>query len=143
MYFKESGPQPFSNSFGCKQKTTNEYFLSLLLLLKDCIHTLPRGGMYWEIHPPGPERFPEGCKIPRDDVFLIFAQGRVRKNTVPRAVFPRTLPRAQGVYWIIWSPQIMSFGNNPVVSEYQEIHPYRALNIDIVKINTSLIMMRE
>ena len=27
---------------------------------KDCIRTLPRGGMYWEIHPPRPERFPEG-----------------------------------------------------------------------------------
>ena len=25
-----------------------------------CIRTLPRGGMYWEIHPPRPERFPKG-----------------------------------------------------------------------------------
>ena len=25
-----------------------------------CIRTLPRGGMYWEIHPPRPERSPEG-----------------------------------------------------------------------------------
>ena len=33
---------------------------------------------------------------------------------------------------------------NPAVdSEYQEIHPYSALNIDSVKINTSLLMMRE
>ena len=24
-----------------------------------CIRTLPRGGMYWEIHPPRPNRFPE------------------------------------------------------------------------------------
>ena len=27
--------------------------------------------------------------------------------------------------------------------EYQEIHPYSAVNIDSVKINTSLIMMKE
>ena len=39
--------------------------------------------------------------FPRKDVFLIFALGRVWRNTVPRAVFPRTLPRAQGVYWMI------------------------------------------
>ena len=25
-----------------------------------CIRTLPRGGMYWEIHPQRPKRFPEG-----------------------------------------------------------------------------------
>ena len=31
----------------------------------------------------------------------------------------------------------------PVASEYQEIHSYSAVNIDSVKINTSLIMMRE
>ena len=31
----------------------------------------------------------------------------------------------------------------PVDSEYQEIRPYSAVNIDSVKINTSLIMMRE
>ena len=31
----------------------------------------------------------------------------------------------------------------PVASEYQEIHPYSAVNTDSVKINTSLIMMKE
>ena len=31
----------------------------------------------------------------------------------------------------------------PVVSGYQEIHPYSAMDIDSVKINTSLIMMKE
>ena len=25
-----------------------------------CIRTLPRGGMYWKIHPPRPKRFPKG-----------------------------------------------------------------------------------
>ena len=36
----------------------------------DCIRTLPRGGMYWEIHPPRPERFTKGVDFalrgPRD-----------------------------------------------------------------------------
>ena len=27
---------------------------------KYCTRTLPRGGMYWEIHPPRTNRFPEG-----------------------------------------------------------------------------------
>ena len=37
----------------------------------------------------------------------------------------------------------MSFNVTPVASRYQEIHPYSAMNIDSVKINTSLIMMKE
>ena len=37
----------------------------------------------------------------------------------------------------------MSFNIIPVASGYQEIHPYSAINIDSVKINTSLIMMKE
>ena len=37
----------------------------------------------------------------------------------------------------------MSFNITPVASGYQEIHPYSAMNIDSVKINTSLTMMRE
>ena len=37
----------------------------------------------------------------------------------------------------------MSFNITPVVSGYQEIHPYSAMNMDSVKINTSLIMMKE
>ena len=37
----------------------------------------------------------------------------------------------------------MSFNITPVASGYQEIHPYSAMNIDSVKINTSLIMMEE
>ena len=32
---------------------------------------------------------------------------------------------------------------NPSLGMYQEIHPWRAMSIDSVKINTSLIMMRE
>ena len=37
----------------------------------------------------------------------------------------------------------MSFNITPVASGYQEIHPYSAMNFDSVKINTSLIMMKE
>ena len=37
----------------------------------------------------------------------------------------------------------MSFNITPVASGYQEIHPYSAMNIDSVIINSSLIMMRE
>lgn len=37
----------------------------------------------------------------------------------------------------------MSFNITPVASGYQEIHPYSAMNIDSVKINTSLTMMTE
>ena len=37
----------------------------------------------------------------------------------------------------------MSFNITSVGSRYQEIHPYSAMNIDSVKINTSLIMMKE
>ena len=37
--------------------------------------------------------------FPREDVFLVFSLGSVRGNTIPRDVFPCTLPRAQGVYW--------------------------------------------
>ena len=37
----------------------------------------------------------------------------------------------------------MSFHFTPVASGYQKIHPYSAMNINSVKINTSLIMMKE
>ena len=37
----------------------------------------------------------------------------------------------------------MSFNITPVASGYQEIHPCSAINIYSVKINTSLIMMKE
>ena len=69
--------------------------------------------------------------------------GSVWRNTVPREVSPRTLPREQGVYWIILSLWIISFDIITVASEYQKIHPYSAMNIGSVKINTSLIMMKE
>ena len=81
--------------------------------------------------------------FPRKDVCLIFVLGSVSRNTVPREVFPNTLVREQEVYWKILSLMIMSFNIIPVASGYQDIHPYSAINIDSVKINTSLIMMKE
>ena len=54
---------------------------------KYCIRTLPRGGMYWEIHPPRPERYPEGCKIP--------ARGKISR--AEGDVFPNA-SRLEAVY---------------------------------------------
>ena len=55
--------------------------------------------------------------------------------SVFRAIFPNTLPREQGVYWIIWSLEIISFAIVPFVSEYQEIHTYSAMNIDTLHLS--------
>ena len=76
--------------------------------------------------------------FPRKGVFLIFALRSVSGNTVPGAVFANTLPRKQGLYWIILSLLIISFDIIPVASDYQEIHPYSAMTICSVKINTFL-----
>ena len=79
--------------------------------------------------------------FPHKGVCLIFVLGSVSRNTVPWGVFPNTLSREQEVYRIIWSLKILSFNIIPVSTEYQEIHPYSVVNIDNVKINTT--MMRE
>ena len=66
---------------------------------------------------------PEHCQCyPREDVFPIFSLGSVREI------------HSLGKYF-----SVHSLGH----SEYQEIHTFSALNIDSVKINTSLLMMRE
>ena len=86
------------------------------------IHTLPKGGMFWEIHPPRTERFPEGGDFaPRGKSKKIpmLSQGSTLDNMVPVD------------HIILYHPCC------------QEIHPYSAMNIDSVKINTSLIMMKE
>ena len=65
-------------------------------------------------------------------MFLIFAIGSVRGNTVPRAVFPLYTPlRKQGVERYeagsvldnMTSEDCVIQYNTPVASEYQEIHP--------------------
>ena len=67
--------------------------------------------------------------FPHKDVCLVFVLGSLSRNTVPRVVFPNTLPREQKVYRIVWSLKIMSFYIIPVATEYQEIHLYIAVNI--------------
>jgi hypothetical protein len=57
-------------------------------------------------------------------------------------VLIRTLPGAGSVLDNMVSLD-HAFNIIPVASGYQEIHPYSAMNIDSVKINTSLIMMKE
>merc|ERR1712212_796970 len=65
----------------------------------------------------------EHCQcFPREDVFPIFSLGSVQEI------------HSLGKYF-----SVHSLGH----SEYQEIHTLSALNIDSVKINTSLLMMRE
>ena len=65
----------------------------------------------------------EHCQCyPREDVFPIFSLGSVREI------------HSLGKYF-----SVHSLGH----SEYQEIHTFSALNIDSVKINTSLLMMKE
>ena len=76
-------------------------------MLCKLIQILPKGGMYWEIHPTRTKIFPEGgdfvCtprRLPKE-VCVIFALGFVSRNVVPGAIFVNTLPREQGVYWPI------------------------------------------
>ena len=65
----------------------------------------------------------EHCQcFPREVVFLIHSLGSVREI------------HSLGKYF-----SVHSLGH----SEYQEIHTSSALNIDSVKINTSLLIMRE
>ena len=63
------------------------------------------------------------------------------------SVFAYTLPREQGLHWKIFyiysiSIMFLSFDIIPVASEHQEIHSLGETNIGYVKINTSLILMR-
>ena len=69
--------------------------------------------------------------FPHEDVCLIFVLGSVSRNTVPRGVFPNTLPREQEVYHVLDN---MIFEDH--VIQYQEVHTYSVVNIDNVKINT-------
>ena len=102
--------------------------------------------MYWEIHPPRTERFPEGGDVAtrgprakfytpehcqcylREDV----CQGSAARNTVPGAAFPNTLPWEQEVHHVLDN---MIFEDH--VIQYEDVHPYSVVNIDNVKINTT------
>ena len=84
-----------------------------------CIHTLPRGGMYWVVHSRRPRDFSR-------------AEGNLE---VGGDVQPNT-SRFEAVYG-------HSLIINPSLGMYQEIHPCRVSSTYSVKINTSLPMMIE
>ena len=133
-YFTNCVPQTFM------QRRINQSVNFKLLLgqhplcIVDCIRAPPRRGRYWEIHPrcpkdfPRPERFPEGE-----------ARGKSRGS--------REISRAEGMdfpippeFW--WSTDILLI-INPSTGMDQEIHPSGQGRIDSVKINPSLLRMRE
>ena len=102
--------------------------------LWQCIRAPPRRGRYWEIHPRRPrdflrpERFPEGE-----------ARGKSRGS--------REISRAEGMDFPIppeswWSTDILS-SSNFLQGVDQQILPCGQGRIDSVKINPSLLMMRE
>ena len=53
-------------------------------IIKYCIRTLPRGGMYWEIHPRGPRDFPRA--------WILHPEAR----EISRGRSPREISRAEG-----------------------------------------------
>ena len=61
----------------------------------------------------------------------------VSRNTVPRAIFPNTLPREQGVYWIIWS-LIISLKNIPVAQQCNQYFPDNDKNSVKMHLNQSI-----
>ena len=78
-----------------------------------CISTLLQGGMYWVVHSRRPRDFPRPERCPEG------------KASWFEAVYSHSL--------II----------DPSLGMYQEIHPWRASSTYSVKINISLLMMRE
>ena len=105
-----------------------------LVMMRECIRAPPRRGRYWEIHPRRPrdflrpERFPEGE-----------ARGKSRGS--------REISRAEGMDFPIppeswWSTDILS-SSNFLQGVDQQILPCGQGRIDSVKINPSLLMMRE
>ena len=89
--YQEMHPCRASSTYSVKINTS-------LPMMRECIRTLPRGGMYWEIHPPRPERFPKGGDFaprgPRD-----FPRAKPEGNLEGRGVQnprPREISRAEG-----------------------------------------------
>ena len=101
--------------------------------------------MYWVVHPLQPRDFPRPSRCPSG-----FALGTsLRPREISRAsgdLFPNT-SLLSAVYGYNTSRLEAVYGHsliiNPYRGMYQEIHPCMAGSIDSVKINTSLLMMRE
>ena len=90
--------------------------------------------MYWVVHPRRPRDFPRPERCPEGE-----AQGKSRGL--------REISRAEGMDFTIppefwWSTDILLI-INPSTGMDQEIHPSRQGRIDSVKINPSLLRMRE
>ena len=55
--YQEIHPCRASNTYSVKINTS-------LLMMRECIRTLPRGGMYWVVHPRRPRDFPRPKRCP-------------------------------------------------------------------------------
>ena len=86
--------------------------------------------MYWVVHPRRPKRFPRTERCPKGEV-----RGTSRG--------PRKILRSKGMCNPIQAVYGHSLIINPYLGMCQEIHPCGAVCIGGVKINTSLLMMRE
>ena len=83
---------------------------------------------------PSTKRFPEAWEISRGQSPRDFFRAEVNLE-VGGDVQPKT-SQLEAVY-------SHSLIINPFLRMYQEMHPYRAMSSDSVKINTSLVMRRE
>ena len=98
------------------------------------VRTPPKLGRYWEIHPLRPRDFPRPSRFPSG-----FALGK--------SLGSRKISWASGMdfpippeFW--WSTDILLIINSSTGMD-QEIHPSGQGRIDSVKINPSLLRMRE
>ena len=90
-------------------------------MMRECIRTLPREGMQQVVQ----------CTMTTKRFF-----SKAKGNLEVGGDVQPNISRLEAVYG-------HSLIINPYQGMYQEIHPYRAGSIDSVKINTSLLMMRE
>ena len=103
-------------------------------LRSDCIRAPPRRGRYWEIHPRRPKDFPRPERFPEGE-----ARGKSRGS--------REIWRAEGMDFPI-PPEFWWSTDNLSASIFlqgvdQKILPCGQGRIDSVKINPSLLMMRD
>ena len=100
---------------------------------QECIRAAPRRGRYWEIHPRRPRGFPRPERFPKGVDFAPLALG---KYLGPRGMYFPIPPE----FW--WSTDILLLINSSTGMD-QKIHTCGQGRIDSVKINPSLLRMRE
>ena len=103
-------------------------------IFQQCIRAPPRRGRYWEIHPRRPKDFPRPERFPEGE-----ARGKSRGS--------REIWRAEGMDFPI-PPEFWWSTDNLSASIFlqgvdQKILPCGEGRIDSVKINPSLLMMRD